>query len=194
MHYGKRSSRQRPHDAANSSQAQSGASASRVLASQYGLNVKTVPKWRGRAVTTDAPMGPKPKSTVLSRRSRNQTGKAHPRPCGQILDDPPIHIRPVVPASAGAEGKNPAGSSHYGLPRLAPRIRDHKGFFAESVKSAAIRDYYVTQFAQPAIDAGGRSKGIVAGHEPGCVRVGYATLRWSSACGVVNVAAAPPGR
>ena len=129
MHYGKRSSRQRPHDAANSSQAQSGASASRVLASQYGLNVKTVPKWRGRAVTTDAPMGPKPKSTVLSRRSRNQTGKAHPRPCGQILDDPPIHIRPVVPASAGAEGKNSAGSSHYGLPRLAPRIRDRKGFF-----------------------------------------------------------------
>ena len=131
---------------------------------------------------------------ILSRRSRNQTGKKHPRPCGQILDDPPIHIRPVVPASAGAEGKNPAGSSHYGLPRLAPRIRDHKGFFAESVKSAAIRDYYVTQFAQPAIDAGGRSKGIVAGHEPGCVRVGYATLRWSSACGVVNAAAAPLGR
>jgi hypothetical protein len=25
----------------------------------------------------------------------------HPRPYGQILDDPPIHIRPYVPAIAG---------------------------------------------------------------------------------------------
>ena len=35
----------------------------RLLASQYGLNVKTVLKWRNRTETTDAPMGPKPKST-----------------------------------------------------------------------------------------------------------------------------------
>ena len=40
---------------------------SRALAATYGLNPKTVAKWRGRAVTTDAPMGPKkPKSTVLT--------------------------------------------------------------------------------------------------------------------------------
>ena len=38
----------------------------RLLASQYGLNVKTVLKWRDRVETTDAPMGPKPKSTVLT--------------------------------------------------------------------------------------------------------------------------------
>jgi len=38
----------------------------RLLASQYGLNVKTVVKWRGRTETADAPMGPKPKSTVLT--------------------------------------------------------------------------------------------------------------------------------
>ena len=38
----------------------------RLLASQYGLNVKTVLKWRSRPETTDAPMGPKPKSTVLT--------------------------------------------------------------------------------------------------------------------------------
>ena len=37
------------------------------LAVLYGLNPKTVAKWRGRTVTTDAPMGPKaPKSTVLT--------------------------------------------------------------------------------------------------------------------------------
>jgi hypothetical protein len=38
----------------------------RVLASRYGLNVKTVLKWRNRVDTADAPMGPKPKSTVLT--------------------------------------------------------------------------------------------------------------------------------
>ncbi|WP_026190780.1 IS481-like element ISMtsp16 family transposase [Methylobacterium sp. WSM2598] len=40
---------------------------SRALAAQYGLNPKTVAKWRRRAVTTDAPMGPKkPRSTVMT--------------------------------------------------------------------------------------------------------------------------------
>jgi hypothetical protein len=40
---------------------------SRALAAQYGLNPKTVAKWRKRTVTTDAPMGPKsPRSTVLT--------------------------------------------------------------------------------------------------------------------------------
>src|SRR5512143_2760610 len=37
------------------------------LAAQYGLNRKTVSKWRKRAFLNDAPMGPKtPRSTVLS--------------------------------------------------------------------------------------------------------------------------------
>jgi transposase-like protein len=40
---------------------------SRALAARYGLNVKTVDKWRKRSTTADAPMGPKaPKSTVLT--------------------------------------------------------------------------------------------------------------------------------
>jgi transposase-like protein len=39
----------------------------RALASRYGLNAKTVAKWRQRSSTADRPMGPsKPKSTVLS--------------------------------------------------------------------------------------------------------------------------------
>jgi hypothetical protein len=41
----------------------------------------------------------------------------------------PIHTRPVVPASAGAEDKNPVGSSHYGLPSVAPRFLDRKVLF-----------------------------------------------------------------
>ena len=39
----------------------------RALAARYGLNAKTVAKWRGRTSTADQPMGPsKPKSTVLT--------------------------------------------------------------------------------------------------------------------------------
>jgi transposase-like protein len=39
----------------------------RALAARYGLNAKTVAKWRNRASTADRPMGPsKPKSTVLT--------------------------------------------------------------------------------------------------------------------------------
>src|SRR6188472_3478232 len=37
------------------------------LAARYGLNHKTVAKWRKRAFVNDVPMGPKaPRSTVLS--------------------------------------------------------------------------------------------------------------------------------
>ena len=39
----------------------------RALAARYGLNEKTVAKWRRRTTTADAPMGPcKPRSTKLS--------------------------------------------------------------------------------------------------------------------------------
>ena len=40
---------------------------SQALAARYGLNAKTVRKWRKRTTTADAPMGPKkPTSTVLT--------------------------------------------------------------------------------------------------------------------------------
>lgn len=39
----------------------------RALAARYGLNPKTVAKWRGRTTTADAPMGPSdPRRTVLT--------------------------------------------------------------------------------------------------------------------------------
>jgi transposase InsO family protein len=41
--------------------------ATRVLAARYGLNPKTVAKWRKRTTTADQPMGPKrPRSTTLT--------------------------------------------------------------------------------------------------------------------------------
>jgi transposase-like protein len=45
---------------------QAAQASSRALAAQYGLNPKTVAKWRKRSSTADAPMGPKPRSTTLT--------------------------------------------------------------------------------------------------------------------------------
>ena len=66
--YGKHASRQRPHDAENSSRAsQRSQEKTSTLAQRYGLSRTTVTKWRSRKTTTDAPMGPsQPRSTVLS--------------------------------------------------------------------------------------------------------------------------------
>ena len=67
MPYGKRSSQQRSHDAAYSSRTPSVEESPRALAARYGLNAKTVRKWRKRTTTADERMGPKtPKSTVLT--------------------------------------------------------------------------------------------------------------------------------
>jgi transposase len=46
---------------------QAAQASTRALAAQYGLNPKTVAKWRARQITVDAPMGPcQPRSTVLT--------------------------------------------------------------------------------------------------------------------------------
>ena len=46
---------------------QAAQASTRALAARYGLNPKTVAKWRHRTTTGDRPMGPaRPRSTVLS--------------------------------------------------------------------------------------------------------------------------------
>src|SRR5450631_3786317 len=55
--------------------------------------------------------------------NRNQKGCTTPSAVRANLDDPPIHIRPIIPASAGAKDKTPLGSGHYGSPSIALRIR-----------------------------------------------------------------------
>ena len=46
---------------------QAAQASTRALAARYGLNPKTVAKWRARTTTADAPMGPaRPRSSVLS--------------------------------------------------------------------------------------------------------------------------------
>src|SRR6266700_5340503 len=63
--------------------------------------------------------------SVLSRRSRNQTGNyghTHPSAVRAILDDPPI-----FPHKAGARKTNPVGSSHFGIPMIASTVpRSHQ--------------------------------------------------------------------
>jgi hypothetical protein len=59
MHFGKRSSRLRPHDAAYSSRAPSVAESTRSLAARHCLNPKTVKKWRSRLyAAAEPPLAP----------------------------------------------------------------------------------------------------------------------------------------
>ena len=67
MPYGKRSSRQRPHDAASSSRVPSVEREQPGPCRPLRPERETVRKWRKRTTTGDALMGPKkPKSTVLT--------------------------------------------------------------------------------------------------------------------------------
>jgi hypothetical protein len=43
----------------------------------------------------------------LNRMNRNQIGEANPSAVRADLDDPPIHIRPIVPAISGCKAKEP---------------------------------------------------------------------------------------
>jgi transposase-like protein len=54
--------------------------ATRVLAARYGLNPKTVQKWRKRTTTADQPMGPsRPRSTTLTEAEEAIVPGSSPR-------------------------------------------------------------------------------------------------------------------
>jgi transposase-like protein len=66
-HYGPGSARQRHDDSGNPSSIQHSQESLRALASRYGVNQKTVAKWRQRSSVDDLRTGPKQaKSTALS--------------------------------------------------------------------------------------------------------------------------------
>jgi transposase-like protein len=53
----------------------------RTLAARYGLNPKTVAKWRKRTTTTDAPMRPaRPRSTTLTEAEEAIVVEFRPAP------------------------------------------------------------------------------------------------------------------
>ena len=67
--YGTNTPRQRPHNAARTTQAvrrasQRSQASLQALATRHGVNLKTVAKWRKRPTVQDARMGPIPASTV----------------------------------------------------------------------------------------------------------------------------------
>src|ERR1017187_2510394 len=80
----------------------------------------------------------------LSRMNRNQKGNTSPSAVRVNLDDPPIRIRPIVPASAGAEDKNPVGSGHYGKPSIAPRRLNRNGFLCRKCQESGGKGLKVT--------------------------------------------------
>ena len=47
------------------------------------------------------------KPYTLSRTSRSQNERRRPSAVRATLDDPPIHIRPTVPAISGCKAKEP---------------------------------------------------------------------------------------
>src|SRR5215213_9956647 len=98
----------------------------RALAARYGLNPKTVAKWRRRTTTADRPMGPsRPRSSVLTeaeeaivvefRRRRSQPhlaaarrrpglpARGHPDPLAQRPAPLPAAARHLPPAARRGE-------------------------------------------------------------------------------------------
>ncbi len=69
----------------------------RALARQHGVNPKTVQKWRRRATTADAPMGPKhPRSTALTP-AEEAVVVAFRRHTLLPLDDCLYALQPTIP-------------------------------------------------------------------------------------------------
>jgi len=53
-----------------------------------------------------------------------------------ILDDPPIRIRPNLPAHAGAKEKNPVGSSRFGTFIISPKVFIHQQILLTSCRES----------------------------------------------------------
>lgn len=69
----------------------------RALAARYGLNVKTVAKWRSRSMTADKPMGPaKPSSAKLTDDAEAMVVEFRRRTL-LPLDDLLGHLRETFP-------------------------------------------------------------------------------------------------
>jgi hypothetical protein len=72
---------------------QASQASTRSLAAEYGLNPKTVKKWRGRTTTADAPMGPKaPRSTVLTAEEEAMAVASRRHKVHAVLTDNGTHF------------------------------------------------------------------------------------------------------
>ena len=73
----------------------------RLYSSLFGQGGTMHPDCRRRLPRTQ------PVPLILSRTSRSQNERRRPSAVRATLDDPPIHIRPTVPAISGCKAKEP---------------------------------------------------------------------------------------
>ena len=73
--------------------------ATRALARRYGLNPKTVAKWRRRSTTADAPMGPRARRSTVLTAAEEQIAVEFRRRTQLPLDDLLGCLRDQVGAS-----------------------------------------------------------------------------------------------
>src|SRR5687767_15313237 len=66
---------------------QAAQASTRRLAAQYGLNPKTVAKWRRRTTTADAPMGPRARRSTVLTEAEEQLAVEFRRRTHLPLDD-----------------------------------------------------------------------------------------------------------
>jgi hypothetical protein len=101
--------------------------------------------------------------------NRNQKGSTTPSAVRANLDDPPIHIRPIVPASAGAKDKNPVGSGHYGTLNIAPRLLNRNGFLCRKCQESGGKGLKIDRRPLPSsaklLAINGKTQ-IVSGYKP----------------------------
>ena len=88
----------------------------------------------------------------LSRRSRNQKrvrrlNNNHPQLSGQFWMIRRFTSAQNFPANAGANGKNPLGSSHYGRTIVPKNISAATPICAKNIKSHSVRAYALSQTA-----------------------------------------------
>ncbi len=68
-----------------------------VLAACYGINEKTVAKWRKRGFVHDAPMGPKEPASPVLTKEEEAMGMASRPPTLLPLDDRRSALQPSIP-------------------------------------------------------------------------------------------------
>jgi hypothetical protein len=112
----------------------------RALARRYGINPKTVRKWKCRCSTVDAPMGPKIPSTPSSPRRLPLCHASH-YPASNTLVAPPLSAAPGCPKSKAKKHprKNSRPTRSASSTSTSPRSGPKKADSTSSSPSIALR-------------------------------------------------------
>ena len=106
--------------------------ATRALARRYGLNPKTVAKWRGRTTTADAAMGPRARRSTVLTEAEEQVAVEFRRRTHLPLDDLLGCLRARIPALTRSALHRCL--QRHGISRLPSRAAEapKRGRFAET--------------------------------------------------------------